>query len=71
VNPLQKLASWWRGPTDAETLASEAENERGRELRDTIRASQNPTARQGGGSLLSAPTPDVLEPGREDRHKPR
>jgi len=70
VNPVKKLMSWWRGPTDPETLASEAENQRLGSRSQTIRASQN-TVEQTGSSLLSAPTPDVLDPGSEDRHHSR
>jgi hypothetical protein len=71
MNPIKKLATWWRGPTDPDTLASEAENQREQARRQTIRISQNVTAKGTGGSLLSAPTPDLLEPGREDHHNPR
>jgi hypothetical protein len=66
MNPLKKLASWWRGPTDPETLASEAEQERLQARSQTIRISQN-TVEQTGSSLLSAPTPDLLAPGSEER----
>jgi hypothetical protein len=72
VNPVKKLVSWWRGNTDPETLASEAETQRlDAERRQTIRISQNTVAKQGGSSLLSAPTPDLLEPGRENSHHSR
>jgi hypothetical protein len=71
MNPVKKLMSWWRGPTDADTLASEAETQRLLARRQTIRISQNTAAKQGGSSLLSAPTPDVLDPGNEDRHNSR
>jgi hypothetical protein len=70
MNPIKKLASWWRGPTDPETLAGEAERRREQGSRDTIRISQNLTAKQTDSSLLSAPTPDLLDPGRKDRRKP-
>jgi len=63
MNPVKKLMSWWRGPTDPETL----EAQRLYADRQTIRASQN-TVEQTGSSLLSAPTPDLLDPDREDRH---
>jgi hypothetical protein len=62
VNPLKKLISWWRGSTDPETLASEAERQRLQADRQTIRISQNTVAKQTGSSLLSAPTPDLLDP---------
>jgi hypothetical protein len=62
VNPFKKLISWWRGSTDPETLASEAERQRLQADRQTIRISQNTVAKQTGSSLLSAPTPDLLDP---------
>jgi hypothetical protein len=68
MNPVKKLLSWWRGSTDLETIASEAESQRLQQARQTIRISQNTAAKQGGSSLLSAPTPDLLDPGREGRH---
>jgi hypothetical protein len=69
MNLVQKVRSWWRGPTDPETVASEAEAQRqDAERRQTIRISQNTAAKQTGSSLLSAPTPDLLDPG-EDSHK--
>jgi hypothetical protein len=66
MNPLKKLISWWRGSTDPETLASEAERQRLQADRQTIRISQNTAAKQGGSSLASAPTPDVLDPGSDN-----
>jgi hypothetical protein len=66
--PVKKLMSWWRGPTDPETLASEETQRLDAARRQTIRISQNTAAKQAGSSLLSAPTPDVLDPGREDSH---
>ena len=67
MNPVKKLVSWWRGPNDRE--AAEVEAQRlDAERRQTIRISQNTAAKQAGSSLLSAPTPDVLDPGREDKH---
>jgi hypothetical protein len=71
MNPLKKLMSWWRGPTDPETIASQAEAQREQARRQTIRISQNIAAKQTGSSLLSAPTPDVLDPGSEDSHNSR
>ena len=65
MNPLQKLRSWWRGNADPEL---EAEAQRLGMRRDTIRISQNTAAKQAGSSLLSAPTPDLLEPTRDERH---
>lgn len=62
MNPFKKLISWWRGSTDPETLASEAERQRLQADRQTIRISQNTVAKQTGSSLLSAPTPDLLDP---------
>jgi hypothetical protein len=62
MNPVKKLVSWWRGPSDPETVALEAEAQRERDRRQTIRISQNMPGKGAGGSLLSAPTPDVLEP---------
>jgi hypothetical protein len=62
MNPLNKLISWWRGPTDPETLASEAEAQRVQGSRQTIKHSQASVGKQAGGSLVAAPTPDVLDP---------
>jgi hypothetical protein len=70
MNPLKKLMSWWRGPTDQETLESEAESQRLQTQRDTIKVSQNIAAKGTSGSLIDAPTPDMLEPGSE-RHQSR
>jgi hypothetical protein len=66
MNPLQKLKSWWRGPTDSESVAEAAEAQRLSTRRDTIIASQNTVGKQTGSSLLAAPTPDVLDPESED-----
>jgi hypothetical protein len=71
MNPLTKLKSWWRGSIDPETLAREAEDQEGRERRDMIRISQNVAAKGTSASLLSAPTPDVLDPGHEKSHHSR
>lgn len=62
MNPVKKLMSWWRGSTDPETVAAEAERQRLQADRQTIRISQNTVAKQTGSSLLSAPTPDLLDP---------
>jgi hypothetical protein len=71
MNPVKKLVTWWGGPTDPDTLASEAESQRELARRQTIRISQNTTAKQTGSSLLSAPTPDLLDPDGKDRHNSR
>lgn len=72
MNPVKKLMSWWRGPTDPETVASDVEAQRlDAARRQTIRISQNTAAKQAGSSLLSAPTPDVLDPGAEHSHDSR
>ena len=71
MNPVKKLMTWWRGPTDPDTLGSEAERQRELARRQTIRISQNTAAKQAGSSLLSAPTPDLLDPGHEDSHHSR
>jgi hypothetical protein len=71
MNPVKKLMSWWRGSTDPETVASEAESRRLQADRQTIRISQNTAAKQAGSSLLSAPTPDVLDPGSDHNHHSR
>jgi hypothetical protein len=71
MNPIKKLVAWWRGPIDADTMASEAETQRELARRQTIRISQNTAAKQSGSSLLSAPTPDLLDPGTKDRHNSR
>ena len=65
MNPLKKLMSWWRGPTDPESVAATAEAQHLGFNRDTIRISQNTAVRmpQSPASLL--PTPDVLDPGSE------
>ena len=66
MNPVKKLMSWWRGPTDPETLASMAETRGVLARRQTIRVSQNTAAKGAGSSLLNAPTPDLLDPGNEE-----
>ena len=71
MNPLKKLMSWWRGPTDPETLAQDEAQRLDAARRQTIRISQNPMARQTGSSLLSAPTPDLLDPDSKDSHNSR
>jgi hypothetical protein len=69
MNPVKKLVSWWRGPTDPETLAREAEEQRLAADQQTIRISQGMTGKATAASLLSAPTPDVLHPGDEGREQ--
>jgi hypothetical protein len=68
MNPVKRLMSWLRGPTDPESVASAAEAQRLRADQDTIRISQNTPATQSGipNPILAAPTPDVLDPGSED-----
>ena len=61
MNPFQRLKSWWRGPTDPESVAETAEAQRLTARRDTVIASQNTPAR-APSSLLAAPTPDVVDP---------
>ena len=68
MNPVKKLMSWWRGPTDPETLASDAEARRSKARRDTIRSSQSAAGTGTSGSLIDVPTSDVLDPGRKDSH---
>jgi hypothetical protein len=67
MNPFKSLVSWWRGPTDTETLAAEAEGHHVQENLQTIRHSQANVGKQAGGSLVAAPTPDVLDPGSAHR----
>jgi hypothetical protein len=68
MNPVKKLMSWWRGPTDPESVASAAEAKSLRADSDTIRISQNTLATQSGNPnpILAAPTPDVLHPESKD-----
>jgi hypothetical protein len=68
MNPIKKLRSWWRGPTDPETLASDAESHRLKARQDTIRSAQSAAGTGTSGSLVDVPTPDVLDPGRRDSH---
>jgi hypothetical protein len=67
MNPVKKLMNWWRGPTDPDTLALEAESQQQQARSQTIRISQNVAAKQTGSSLLSAPTPDLLDPDKDSR----
>ena len=71
MNPVRRLMSWWRGPTDPETLAREAEEQRLLADRQTIRISQNVPAKGTSDSLLSAPTPDLLHPENGESHQSR
>jgi hypothetical protein len=68
MNPVKKVMSWLRGPSDPE---SEAEARRLGEDRDTIRISQNTATSQFGIPSNVPPTPDLLDPGSEDRHNDR
>ena len=68
VNPVKKLMSWWRGPTDPDTVASEAERQRLQADRQTIKISQNTAAKGTTGSLIDVPTPEVLDPRSKDSH---
>jgi hypothetical protein len=68
MNPVMKLMSWLRGPSDPE---SRAEAQRLREDRDTIRISQNTGPSTFGFPTNVPPTPDVLDPGSEDSNNPR
>jgi hypothetical protein len=63
MNPVEKLMSWLRGPSDPE---SRAEAKRLREDRDTIRSSQNTGTSALGIPTNVPPTPDVLHPGSEE-----
>jgi hypothetical protein len=71
MNPVKRLMSWLRGPTDPESLAATDEARRLGARRDTIRISQNTSATQTGSPhpILAAPTPDVLDPESEDSRK--
>ena len=69
MNPVKKLRTWWRGPTDPETLASDAESRRLKARRDTIRSSQSAAGTGTSGSLVDVPTPDLLDPGHSERHR--
>jgi hypothetical protein len=62
MNPVKKLISWLRGPSDLESVP---EAQRLREDRDTIRISQNIPMSQLGSPTNVPPTPDVLDPGSE------
>ena len=70
MNPVKKLVTWWRGSSDPEAAALEADAQRELDRRQTIRISQNMPGKGAGGSLLSAPTPDVLDP-HEGSDRPR
>ena len=66
MNPVQKLKSWWRGPTDAESLAETAEAKHLGMNRDTIRISQDTAVRMPTSPASLLPTSDVLDPGSKD-----
>jgi hypothetical protein len=67
MNPVKKLLSWLRGPSDPEA-ATEAQ--RLREERDMIKISQTglPGSAPGAAPGTLPPTPDVLHPG-DDSHR--
>ena len=65
MNPVKKLMSWWRGPSDPESV----ESERLRHDRDTVRISQNTPMGALGSPTNIPPTSHVLDPGSEDDHK--
>jgi hypothetical protein len=66
MNPLKKLMSWWRGPTDPESVAATVDAQHLSVNRDTIKISQNTVGRYPLASPGLLPTPDVLDPGSED-----
>jgi hypothetical protein len=66
MNPLRKLMSWWRGPTDPESVAATAEAQHLAFNRDSIRASQSTAGRVSGGPSNLIPTPDEIDPGKKD-----
>jgi hypothetical protein len=68
MNPVKKLMSWLRGPSDPE---SRAVARRLSEDRDTIKISQNTGTSAFGSPTNLPPTPDVLDPGSEDSRKSR
>ena len=65
MNPIQKLLSWWRGPTDPESLSETAEAKRLGMDRDTIRISQDTAVRMPTSPASLLPTPEKLDPGSE------
>jgi hypothetical protein len=67
MNPLEKLVSWWRGPTDPESVAATPDAQHAAVNRDTIRVSQDTVARVPMSPPGLLPTPDVLDPGHEDK----
>ena len=68
MNPVEKLVSWLRGPGDPE---ARADAQRLRDDLDTIRISQNTGASGFGFPSNVPPTPDVLDPGRDDSRNSR
>jgi hypothetical protein len=68
MNPVKKLMSWLRGPSDPE---SRAEARRLSEDRDTIKISQNTGTSGFGFPTNLPPTPDMLDPGSEDSRNSR
>lgn len=65
MNPVTKLMSWLRGPSDLDP-ESRAQTKRLRENRDTIRISQDTGSSAFGVPTNVPPTPDVLDPGAKD-----
>ena len=68
MNPIEKLVSWLRGPSDPE---SRAVAQGVREDRDTIRISQNTGSSAFGVPTNVPPTPNVLDPGAKDSRNSR
>jgi len=66
MDPIQKLMSWWRGPTDPESVAATADAQHLSMDRDTIRISQDTAVRMPTSPASLLPTPDVLDPGSGD-----
>jgi len=71
MNPLKKLMSWWRGPTDPDSVAATADAQHLSVNRETIKISQNTVGRYPLASPGLLPTPDVLDPGSEDSRNHR
>jgi len=71
MNSLQKLMSWWRGPSDPESVAATGEAKHLSMNRDTIRISQDTAVRMPTSPASLLPTPDVLDPRGEGSIDPR
>jgi len=65
MNPVKRLMSWWRGPSDPDSV----EAAHLREDRDMIRISQNTPNTPFGSPTNAPPTPDTLDPGSQDDHQ--